>query len=71
MQLGDAVFESHNQNYLKEVKAHADSIKKIGKEFDLVKNIEISSMIGADIAKDGLDLVRPKPVMGSRFIPEV
>ena len=85
LQLGDAVFESHDPGYLKEVRAHADSKKmfleynfsldignkKIGKEFDLTKNIEISSILGADIAKVGLDLVRPRPVMGTRFIPEV
>ena len=43
----------------------------IGIQHDVGEAVEIAHHLGADVVKVGMDMVRPRPVSGSRFHPQV
>jgi sugar phosphate isomerase/epimerase len=83
--LDDGVLESLDPIYLKEVRAAA--VERglyleynfsmdmggmgIGIQHDLDQAISTANALGADIVKVSMDLVRPRPLAGSRFHPQV
>ena len=83
--LDDAVLESLEAPYLREVRAAAEERglyieynlsmdwdhRGIGIQHDIGDGVEIAHHLGADVVKVGMDMVRPRPVSGSRFHPQV
>jgi 3-oxoisoapionate decarboxylase len=83
--LDDAVLESLEEPYLREVRAAAEERglyieynlsmdwdrREIGLQHDIGDGVEIAHHLGADVVKVGMDMVRPRPVSGSRFHPQV
>jgi 3-oxoisoapionate decarboxylase len=83
--LDDAVLESLDSSYLREVKAAADERglyieynlsmdwdhRQIGIQHDIGDGVEIAHHLGADVVKVGMDMVRPRPISGSRFHPQI
>lgn len=83
--LDDAVLESLEEPYLREVRAAAEERglfleynfsmdwdhRRIGIQHDLGEALDTAHALGADIVKVGMDMVRPHPVSGSRFHPDV
>ena len=83
--LDDAVLESLEAPYLREVRAAAEERglyieynlsmdwdhRGIGIQHDIGDGVEIAHHLGADVVKVGMDMVRPHPVSGSRFHPQV
>ena len=85
LHLDDGVLESFDPGFLKEVGAAAaekdlyleynfsmDFGKQgIGIQHDLLEAIATAQLIGADIVKVSMDLVRPKPVAATRFHSDI
>lgn len=85
LHLDDAVLESLEPAYLKEVGAAAREqdlyleynfsmdlgARGIGIQHDLAEAIATAQALGADIVKTSMDLIRPRPVAASRFHPDV
>lgn len=85
LQIGDGVYESLDTGYLKDVRSKADELGLFieynfslnmgncgtGEEHDLKKSIEYAGILGCDVVKLGMDLVRPRPIAGSKFDPRV
>lgn len=83
--LDDAVLESFDEAYLREVRAAADERglfleynlsldwdnRGIGIKHDLGEALDIAHALGADVVKVGMDMVRPRPVSASRFHPQI
>jgi sugar phosphate isomerase/epimerase len=83
--LDDAVLESLDEPYLREVRAAAAerglfieynfsldwSHRGIGIQHDLGEALDTAHALGADVVKVGMDMVRPRPVAASRFHPQV
>lgn len=83
--LDDAVLESLDEPYLREVGAAARernlyleynfsldlACQGIGTQHGLGEALDIAHALGADVVKVGMDLVRPRPVAASRFHPAV
>ena len=83
--LDDGVLETLDPSYLKEVRAAAEERDLyleynfsmdmggmgIGIQHDLDEAIDTATSLGADIVKVSMDLVRPRPLAGSRFHPQV
>jgi len=85
LHLDDGVLETLDPAYLQEVKtaAHEHGLyleynfsmdlggMGIGLQHDLDEAIATAENLGADIVKVSMDLVRPRPLAGSRFHPRV
>ncbi len=85
LHLDDGVLENLEESYLKEVRAAAEEKglyleynfsmdvggQGIGIQHDLAEAIATAKLLGADIVKVGMDLIRPRPVAASRFHPDV
>ncbi|MEJ2284003.1 MAG: sugar phosphate isomerase/epimerase [Desulfobacterales bacterium] len=85
LHLDDGVLESLEPAYLREVNAAAGEHglyleynfsmdmggMGIGIQHDLDEAIATAKSLGADIVKVSMDLIRPRPVSGSRFHPDV
>jgi sugar phosphate isomerase/epimerase len=85
LHLDDGVLENLEESYLKEVGAAADNHKLyleynfsmdlgeqgIGIQHDLAEAITTAKLLGADIVKVSMDLIRPRPVAASRFHSDV
>jgi len=85
LHLDDGVLETLDPAYLREVKAAARDHglyleynfsmdlggMGIGIQHDLAEAIATAESLGADIVKVSMDLVRPRPLAGSRFHPRV
>ena len=85
LHLDDGVLENLDESYLKEVRAAAEAHKlyleynfsmdlggqRIGIQHDLAEAIATAKLLGADIVKVSMDLIRPRPVAASRFHPDV
>jgi len=85
LHLDDGVLESLEPAYLREVNATAGEHglyleynfsmdmggMGIGIQHDLDEAIATAKSLGADIVKISMDLIRPRPVSGSRFHPDV
>ena len=85
LHLDDGVLETLEPAYLREVNAAAGEHglyleynfsmdmggMGIGIQHDLDEAIATANALGADIVKVSMDLVRPRPVSGSRFHPDV
>ncbi len=85
LHLDDGVLESLEESYLKEVRAAAEAQnlyleynfsmdlggQGIGIQHDPAAAIATAELLGADIVKVGMDLIRPRPVAASRFHPDV
>jgi sugar phosphate isomerase/epimerase len=85
LHLDDGVLETLDHAYLQEVKAAAQEHglyleynfsmdlggMGIGIQHDLDEAIATAASLGADIVKVSMDLVRPRPLAGSRFHPRV
>ncbi len=85
LHLDDGVLETLDPAYLQEVKAAAQEHglyleynfsmdlggMGIGIQHDLDQAIATAASLGADIVKVSMDLVRPRPLAGSRFHPRV
>ena len=85
LHLDDGVLESLEKSYLEEVRKAAESHKLyleynfsmdlggqgIGIQHDPAEAIATAELLGADIVKVSMDLIRPRPVAASRFHPEV
>jgi sugar phosphate isomerase/epimerase len=83
--LDDGVLETLDPSYLKEVRSAAEERglyleynfsmdlggMGIGIQHDLDEAIATADNLGADIVKVSMDLVRPRPLAGSRFHPRV
>jgi sugar phosphate isomerase/epimerase len=83
--LDDGVLETLDPSYLKEVRAAARERglyleynfsmdmggRGIGIQHDLAEAIATAENLGSDIVKVSMDLVRPRPLAGSRFHPQV
>ena len=83
--LDDGVLETLDPSYLNEVRAAARERglyleynfsmdmggRGIGIQHDLDEAIATAENLGSDIVKVSMDLVRPRPLAGSRFHPEV
>jgi sugar phosphate isomerase/epimerase len=83
--LDDGVLETLDPSYLQEVRAAARERglyleynfsmdmggMGIGIQHDLGEAITTAENLGADIVKVSMDLVRPRPLAGSRFHPQV
>ncbi|CAB1079157.1 hypothetical protein JY97_06055 [Alkalispirochaeta odontotermitis] len=83
--LDDGVLETLDPSYLKEVRSAAEEKglyleynfsmdlggMGIGIQHDLGEAIATAENLGADIVKVSMDLVRPRPLSGSRFHPQV
>jgi sugar phosphate isomerase/epimerase len=85
LHLDYGVLENLEESYLKEVGAAADNHKLyleynfsmdlgeqgIGIQHDLAEAITTAKLLGADIVKVSMDLIRPRPVAASRFHSDV
>jgi 3-oxoisoapionate decarboxylase len=85
LHLDDGVLETLEPAYLREVNAAAGEHglyleynfsmdmggMGIGIQHDLDEAIATANALGADIVKVSMDLIRPRPVSGSRFHPDV
>jgi sugar phosphate isomerase/epimerase len=85
LHLDDGVLETLDPAYLQEVKAAAQEHglyleynfsmdlggMGIGIQHDLAEAVLTAENLGADIVKVSMDLVRPRPLAGSRFHPRV
>jgi len=85
LHLDDGVLENLEESYLKEVRAAAEEHKLyleynfsmdlggegIGIQHDPAEAIATAKLLGADIVKVSMDLIRPRPVAASRFHPDV
>ncbi len=85
LQIDDAVLESLDEFFLKEVRAAAEGHglfldynfsmdldgKGIGIQHDLKGAMATARGLGSDVIKVGMDLVRPRPISGSRFHPQI
>ena len=45
--------------------------REIGIQHDIGDGVEIAHHLGADVVKVGMDMVRPRPISGSRFHPQI
>jgi len=84
-QIDDAVLESLDPGYVREVGAEAREKGLfleynfsldvgglgVGHQHDLGEALDIAVALGADVVKLSVDLVRPRPLVGSRFHPDV
>ena len=85
LHLDDGVLETFEPGFLKEVRAAAAEKdlyleynfsmdfghQGIGIQHDLHEAIATAELIGADVVKVSMDLVRPKPVAATRFHPDI
>ncbi len=85
LHLDDGVLENLEKTYLKEVRAAAEAnnlyleynfsmdlgSQGIGIQHDPAEAIATAELLGADIVKVSMDLIRPRPVAASRFHPDV
>ena len=85
LHLDDGVLENLAESYLKEIRAAAEEKglyleynfsmdlggQGIGIQHDLTEALATAKLLGADIVKVGMDLIRPHPVAASRFHPDV
>ena len=85
LHLDDGVLENLDTSYLKEVRTAAEAHnlyleynfsldlgdQGIGIQHDLAAAIATAKLLGADIVKVSMDLIRPRPVAASRFHPDV
>ena len=85
LHLDDGVLENIEESYLKEVRAAAEEKglyleynfsmdvggQGIGIQHDPAEAIATAQVLGADIVKVSMDLIRPRPVAASRFHPDV
>lgn len=85
LHLDDGVLENLEESYLKEVRAAAEEKglyleynfsmdvggQGIGIQHDPAEAIATAQVLGADIVKVSMDLIRPRPVAASRFHPDV
>jgi sugar phosphate isomerase/epimerase len=85
LHLDDGVLENLEESHLKEIRAAAEERKlyleynfsmdlggqEIGIQHDLAEAIATAKLLGSDIVKVSMDLIRPRPVAASRFHPDV
>ena len=85
LHLDDGVLETLDSSFLQEVKAAAQERglyleynfsmdmggMGIGIQHDLDQAIATTNALGSDIVKVSMDLIRPRPLAGSRFHPQV
>ncbi len=85
LHLDDGVLETLDHSYLQEVKAAAQERglyleynfsmdlggMGIGIQHDLAAAIATAEALGSDIVKVSMDLIRPRPLAGSRFHPRI